>query len=365
MAIGLTLDARIVGIVLPVGISFYTFQSLSYTIDIYRRELKPTRHFADFALFVAFFPQLVAGPIERARVLLPQISSTRTITREQIEEGLWLILSGYYLKVVLADNLAPFTQEVFGDPGAAAGLQVMVAIYAAAFQIYGDFAGYSRIARGISKLMGIELMRNFRRPYFATSPSDFWRRWHISLSTWLRDYLYIPLGGSRGGTGATYRNLMLTMLLGGLWHGAAWNFVVWGLFHGLILSLWRAAGWERTSIETGASHKTATRLVKVVVFFHVTCVGWLLFFVKSLGDVNILLTQMVTKWQWNGQLEMLTLFLFAAPVVGMEWMGDSNGRVHGVLGYPRPLRLAVYSGVTLAILLLGAVEQYEFIYFQF
>lgn len=233
--LGIPLDMTLAEILLPVGISFYTFQTLSYTIDVYRGELEPVKDFGDFALFVAYFPQLVAGPIERAAVLLPQLSAPRTLNHKQLEDGCWLILYGFFLKLVVADNLSPFTQRVFNNPSGEQGAIILFGVYAAAWQIFGDFAGYSNIARGISKLMGIELMKNFDQPFFAISPSDFWRRWHISLSTWLRDYLYIPLGGNRGSSRRTYCNLMATMLIGGLWHGAAWNFVAWGFFHGAIL----------------------------------------------------------------------------------------------------------------------------------
>ena len=223
-------------IVLPVGISFYTFQTMSYTIDVYRRKLPATRNFFDFALFVSFFPQLVAGPIERATKLLPQVLQPRKFSQSNFVEGFYLIILGLFKKVVIADNMAPIVNYIFSrDVSTLSGAEVLVGVYAFAFQIYGDFAGYTDIARGVAKWLGFDLMLNFRMPYFATSPSDFWQRWHISLSSWLRDYLYIPLGGNRQGTLLTYRNLMLTMVLGGLWHGAAWTFVAWGFFHGLIL----------------------------------------------------------------------------------------------------------------------------------
>ncbi|MFO1490970.1 MAG: MBOAT family O-acyltransferase [Kiritimatiellia bacterium] len=235
-SLGLEAGWTTLNIVLPVGISFYTFQTMSYTLDIYRGTLAPTRSLLNFSLYVAFFPQLVAGPIERASHLLPQVEKPRRPTYQGLREGFWLILHGYLLKVVVADNLGPFADEIFNHPESARGLAVPLALAAFAFQIYGDFAGYSNIARGLCKWMGFDLMVNFRMPYFATNPSDFWRRWHISLSTWLRDYLYIPLGGNRGGPARTHRNLLLTMVLGGLWHGAAWHFVAWGLYHGLLLS---------------------------------------------------------------------------------------------------------------------------------
>jgi D-alanyl-lipoteichoic acid acyltransferase DltB (MBOAT superfamily) len=214
-SLGLNADVRFAQVVLPVGISFYTFQTMSYTIDVYRREIPACQSFLDFALFVSFFPQLVAGPIERARVVLPQLAQRRRPRRDQFESACWLILTGFYLKCVIADNMAPIAQRVFDHPESVQGMEIVIGVWAAAFQIYGDFAGYSRIAIGVAKLFGIDLMTNFNRPYLAVNPSDFWRRWHISLSTWLRDYLYIPLGGSRVSKVLTYRNLMITIDLGG------------------------------------------------------------------------------------------------------------------------------------------------------
>ena len=239
--LGWQVDFVTLRVLLPVGISFYTFVTMSYVIDVYRREIPPTRDLLDFAVFVAFFPHLVAGPILRASTLSPQIDAPRRISRDQMRDGAWLIAWGYFQKVFVADNLAGLANGVF-DPGARpTGINVLLGVYAFAFQIYGDFAGYSNIARGTSKLMGIELIENFRFPYFVRTPQEFWRHWHISLSTWLRDYLYIPLGGNRGGEWQTRRNLLLTMVLGGLWHGAAWTFVLWGVYQGVLLIGYRAA----------------------------------------------------------------------------------------------------------------------------
>ena len=227
------------GILLPVGISFYTFQTMSYAIDIYRREMKPTHSFFNFLLFVSFFPQLVAGPIERAVVLLPQLERRRTFDWNKFQSGIYLIGWGLFKKVFIADNLTRIADPVYAVGATVIGPQVLFATYAFAFQIYSDFSAYSDIARGTSRLMGVELMVNFKIPYIATNPRDFWRRWHISLSTWLRDYLYISLGGNRGGGLFVYRNLMITMVLGGLWHGARMNFIYWGMFHGVLLCLHR------------------------------------------------------------------------------------------------------------------------------
>jgi D-alanyl-lipoteichoic acid acyltransferase DltB (MBOAT superfamily) len=248
-SLGISLSFPMLHVVLPVGISFYTFLSMSYTIDVYRRELKATRNPTDFMLYVAFFPHLVAGPIVRASILLPQCQKRRTTIPEEVANGLWLVLMGYVKKIVIADRLAQIVQWGFSkDTPAFADANSWLVLYAFAFQIYGDFSGYSDIARGVSKLMGFELVENFRAPYLVTNPASFWRHWHISLSTWLRDYLYVPLGGNRKGQFKTYRNLMTTMLLGGLWHGAGAAYVLWGAYHGFLLSChraWRDFGAKR------------------------------------------------------------------------------------------------------------------------
>jgi len=351
----LQLDVRVLNVVLPLGISFYTFHNISYIVDVYRRRVEPARHFVDFALYVAFFPQLIAGPIARPAHLLPQFRKPRLITLDMLRSGAWLILLGYFKKVVLADNMAPFTARLFDNPHAMHGTEVLFGLYAFAFQIYGDFSGYSDIARGLANLMGFELALNFERPYFAANPAEFWRRWHISLSTWLRDYLYVPLGGNRDGTLRTYRNLLITMLLGGLWHGAAWHYVVWGAFHGLLLCVHRAAG---------ALFKRVPRFVSVIAFFHITCFGWLLFAVKRLSDVPVLLHNLLVPVV-QGRYVLITLLLFAAPVLMMEWAEERSGVVGIVGSWPKPWRLACYASVVAFIVLCGAVERHAFIYFQF
>lgn len=363
---GLQADWTLTSIILPVGISFYTFQTMSYTIDVYRREMKATRNLLDFALFVAYFPQLVAGPIERASVLLPQVEQPRRIRYKDVRDGFRLILAGYILKLVVADNMAWFSRNLFTSPEAYHGWNVLFGIYAAAFQIYGDFAGYSNIARGLSKLMGIELMLNFRQPYFATNPSDFWRRWHISLSTWLRDYLYIPLGGNRGGVVATYRNLMVTMVLGGLWHGAALNFLAWGVFHGGILILHRlvAAPWQRLVRLSGVP-EGLVRAACVVIFFHVTCLGWLLFFAKRLSHVKVLAVNLLQAAEPVDAVLVATVVVFGGVAllldVAREWRGtDEQPVLSG-----RPARLAVYCAGVVVLVLFGVFKSSEFIYFQF
>jgi len=281
-SMGMTVSPWTLEIVLPVGISFYTFQALSYTIDVYRRQLPATRDFGDFALYIALFPQLVAGPIERATHLLPEILAPRQVTWEGLSRGGVLCLQGLIKKIVIADGVAAPVNAVYGaaDPSGAA---VLVATWLFAIQIYCDFSGYTDIARGVAKMLGFDLMRNFDQPYFSTNPQEFWRRWHISLSTWLRDYLYIGLGGNRGGRFKTWRNLFLTMLLGGLWHGAAWNFVLWGAYQGALLIGHRA--WAGRHAGQTTSLGIWKRWLLCIAFFQVVCYGWLLFRAGSFHQI--------------------------------------------------------------------------------
>ncbi|MBU6402541.1 MAG: MBOAT family protein, partial [Verrucomicrobia bacterium] len=265
-------------LILPVGVSFYTFQSLGYVIEVYRGQFPACRNLVRFLAFVSFFPHLIAGPIQRAATLLPQFSQRLVITRAQIEEGLWLLLWGMFKKVALADNFAPLVELVYQHP-TTSGPMIALGTVAFALQIYCDFSGYSDIARGAARLLGIEIMFNFNLPYSATSLRDFWRRWNISLSSWLRDYLYVSLGGNRRGRYRTYLNLMLTMLLGGLWHGAAATFLLWGLWHGVGLAVnrwWQERDWRSRALPTGL----AWGLTMLFALY-----GWLLFRADSLDQV--------------------------------------------------------------------------------
>ncbi|OYW45970.1 MAG: hypothetical protein B7Z08_00285 [Sphingomonadales bacterium 32-68-7] len=351
-------------IVLPVGISFYTFQSMSYAIDIYRRELKPTDRFFDFALFVSFFPQLVAGPIERARNLLPQMSNPRTVTGEQIRRGLFLIVFGLFKKIAIADGLAGTVDQAFANPTASWGT-VVVGTVAFAIQIYCDFSGYSDVARGVSKLFGVELMINFNQPYFAKSPRDFWQRWHISLSTWLSDYLYKPLGGNRGSLAFTCRNLMLTMILGGLWHGAAWNYVLWGVFHGTVLSTHRVMReW------LGAPRDNAfTALLKIAGFGLITLYGWMLFRAHSLEQIGNFTATLftgaggltVTAARPGFSAALGVLLLVAWELVQYRRGGDAKF----YRGLPDPLTALAIAGMIFLTLMGTSNEPAQFIYFQF
>ncbi len=356
-------------IVLPVGISFYTFQTMSYTIDVYRREVSPTRSLTDLALYVAFFPQLVAGPIERAKSFLPQIQNERRITYDGFNQGCWLILFGLFKKVVIADNLAPLADAAFDQPGSTSGLQTMLGIYAFAFQIYGDFSGYTDIARGTSKLLGFDLRVNFRAPYFAVNPSDFWKRWHISLSSWLRDYLYIPLGGSRGGRWTTYRNLSITMLLGGLWHGAAWTFVAWGAFHAFLLVAHRSLTPSLSRIAPQSAYgQRLWTFVRVVCFFHLTCVGWTLFRARSLADVGTLLRSVLEPASGNESLlyaQLLWMVALLLPLVWLNLKQESANDLAVVHRWRAPVRFTLFMLLWSGIVLCGVTDGDEFLYFQF
>jgi D-alanyl-lipoteichoic acid acyltransferase DltB (MBOAT superfamily) len=351
-------------IVLPVGISFYTFQTLSYTIDVYRGRLEPCASFLDFALFVSFFPQLVAGPIERATNLLPQVTNPRTISRSEVHDGIWLIMWGFTKKVFIADNLAQLVERVYAPGFAASGGEALIATYAFAVQIFCDFSGYSDIARGLAKLMGFELMVNFDLPYVSRNPAEFWRRWHISLSTWLRDYLYIPLGGNRGGGRQTYRNLILTMLLGGLWHGAAWTFVLWGLYHGLLLAIHRALP-ERRRLRSRAAERLRAA-VSVFVMFHLTVLGWLLFRASSLAQVKQFLVALVADLHFGeaARADLLALASYASVLVIVQALQLRHGDHRLWRGRPAAVQGLAFGFLFYLVTMHGAVSD-AFIYFQF
>ena len=368
-ALGWHLDPITVNVILPIGISFYTFMTISYVIDVYRREIAPATDFVAFAVFVAYFPHLVAGPILRASLLLPQIARPRTITSGQISEGLWLIGWGAFQKMFVADNLAPLVDTVFGPSASPTGLDVLVASIAFAFQIYGDFAGYSNMARGISKLMGIELNVNFLFPYFVTSPQAFWRNWHISLSTGLRDYLYIPLGGSRGSAAETNRNLIVTMVLGGLWHGAAWTFVLWGLYQGVVLVVARAisqsAGGPLAETRAGL---TMGRVSLGLLMFLVTCYGWLIFRATSVPQVahftRLLFTDLVPSASTIPSL-LVPMLWIVVPLLVVHVYQARKGSESAPMQLPRGVRYAVYGAIVYIVLLFGDFGGSQFIYFQF
>ncbi len=396
---GLSAPLPVLNVVLPVGISFYTFQTMSYSIDVYRGQTPATRNFLDFALYVSFFPNLVAGPIERSTTFLRQVISPRQRTPDDWQAGLYLILYGLFKKVVVADNMAAIAGTVFSsDPASLTAMETLVGIYAFAFQIYGDFAGYSSIARGVGRWLGFDLMVNFRMPYLAVSPSDFWRRWHISLSSWLREYLYIPLGGNRGGEAKTYRNLALTMILGGLWHGAAWTFVVWGAYQGLILIVYRALARIRLpwgdaahepvptatghvlrasmgfDLSPGVSAKVAgplsrigSRVLAVVVMFHLACLGWVFFRAESLGQAFGMLGRIGSGLEITPVAIgfLTTILFFVLPLLLYEIWVESRGELDAIVTSPWPLRALVYGYFVIMLIFFPSPTRHEFIYFQF
>ena len=373
--LGIQSGALHLNIVLPVGVSFYTFQSLSYTIDIYRRQYKPTDRFFDFALFVAYFPQLQAGPIERARHLIPQLANPRHINLAQTSRGLYLIVVGLFKKIAIADGVSSVVDQIFGSSGRITWIDVVAGSVFFAIQIYCDFSGYTDIARGISKLFGINLIVNFNQPYFATNPQEFWRRWHISLSTWLRDYLYVSLGGNRGNLWFVCRNLMITMLLGGLWHGAAWNFVLWGFYQGAALCVYRI--WHQFKDQKAVQAATGTcrsaqnvalRFLTGVIFFAITCYGWLLFRAHSLTQIShfsAILISDIGNLNYGGGSPRLSavlgICLLSAMEVAQFWSGDT----HYYQRLPVPARGFLIAALITMILMGMSNEPAQFIYFQF
>lgn len=368
--VGRGMDFQPAAIILPIGISFHIFQTLSYTVDVYRRELKATDRLFVYATYLSFFPQLLAGPIQRGKHLLPQFLKERPlVSKEEVKHALWLIVWGLYKKVVVADNMARIANATFGpfDQGNFSlpqdGFRLLIGIYAFAFQIYGDFSGYTDMARGIAKLLGFDLTLNFNLPYFARTPSDFWKRWHITLSSWLRDYLYIPLGGNRKGGLLTYWNLMLTMLLGGLWHGASWTFILWGFFHGFILCVYR---FFRVSEDKKFS-SWAIPFLQGVVMFHLTCLGWLIFRARNIETVAVFLQSIFSNfhasdlaWQNFFDLCRFGWFLVVFQIV-QKFTGnlDPLRNAHGFV------KLTVYAFVVMSILSFSSTKAQEFIYFAF
>lgn len=374
--LGLGLEPRLLHIILPVGISFYTFQTLSYTIDIYLGRIRAECGLLNFAVFVAFFPQLVAGPILRASEFLPQVSQPRRLRLQQIYEGGYLILWGLFKKVVIADNLAFWVDRVFAQsPEQLYGGAVLVAVYAFAFQIYCDFSGYTDIARGCSRMMGFDIPLNFNLPYFSTNPVEFWRRWHISLSTWLRDYLYIPLGGNRRGPRRTCINLMLTMLLGGLWHGAAWTFVVWGLYQGLLLVTYKLLQPSLDRLRRSLSKNViyVYRLGGGLLFFHLVCLGWLIFRAESLSQALQLAEAAAQPWLWwviqgANTLEGTGLFQvlpFLIPLLVIQGFQYYKNDLNFILRRPAWVRALVYAVLIYGLLWYGVEDGKTFVYFQF
>lgn len=368
---GINFSTHTLKVILPVGISFYTFQTLSYTLDIYRGTLKPTKTFGIFALYVSFFPQLVAGPIERARNLLPQFERDRVITRKMLSQALILILTGYVKKVLVSDQLAGSVEYIFTNWATLSSLELFKGIVFFSIQIYFDFSGYSDIARGTAKLFGIDLMLNFKQPYFSTNISEFWSRWHISLSTWLRDYLYIPLGGNRKGMPRTCYNLMTTMLLGGLWHGANWTFVVWGGLHGIYLVVYKLFGGVKGGNRENAAAGRFLYLMKnlhfIILTYMLVLITWLLFRSPDISSAAGYFARMMSfTGAWNWSIVLLLLM-----IMGVIYLIDLPAYITDDEFWVEQLPLYVRLPIFVVLMLLVVMILFQqnvatpFIYFQF
>ena len=371
---GIALQARSLQIILPVGISFYTFQTLSYTIDVFRRKLEPTRDLIAFAAFVSFFPQLVAGPIERASNLLPQFYERRHFDLAKATDGMRQILWGLFKKIVIADNCAEFANQIFNNSADMNGSTLALGALFFTFQIYGDFSGYSDIAIGTSRLFGFDLMRNFAFPYFSRDIAEFWRRWHISLSTWFRDYLYIPLGGSRGGRWMKVRNTFAIFLVSGFWHGANWTFLVWGGLNALYFLPLQLTNSNRTHLDTVAKGKSLPsfrELLQMLITFVLVMLAWIFFRSNDLGHAIQYLSTLFSSSFFSGpsfpeMKRAWSILLLVVVFLAVEW----RGREHQyAIAYfhayrRRGIRWTLYLLICLLIFLYQGSQQ-DFIYFQF
>jgi D-alanyl-lipoteichoic acid acyltransferase DltB (MBOAT superfamily) len=363
-------------LLLPVGISFYTFQSLSYTIDVYRERIKPERHFGIFALYVSFFPQLVAGPIERADNLLPQFRKKFDFDYKRITDGLKIMLWGFFLKVVIADRLGMAVEQAYGNPEQYSGLPLLLATYFFSFQIYCDFAGYSLIAIGSAQIMGYNLMDNFRRPYFSKSIAEFWKRWHISLSTWFRDYLYIPLGGNRVAKSRWLFNLFVVFLVSGLWHGANWNFVIWGGLHGIYLVGSIVTENIRNSFVKIIGLSKIPKVhsfVKIFITFHLVALGWIFFRTDNVADAWYIISHIFSGAELSierfymgfSQAEFIVAILSIFFMESVHLMQEHIKIRKFFSERSIFFRYPVYIIILAVILLFGVFEETDFIYFQF
>ena len=372
---GNEIDTNYLNIILPVGISFYTFQTLSYSIDVYRGHLKPTKNFISFAAFVSFFPQLVAGPIERASNLLPQFNKERRFDYTSAVDGVRQILWGLFKKVVIADNCATYSNYIFENYSHLSGSTLFLGAVFFAFQIYGDFSGYSDIAIGTARLFGFSLMRNFAYPYFSRDIAEFWRRWHISLSTWFRDYLYIPLGGSQGGAGMKVRNTFIIFVVSGFWHGANWTFIIWGALNAAYFLPLLLTNKNRQNMEivAGKSYLPSFKeLGKVLLTFGITVIAWVFFRAENVMKAFYIIKRIFSKSffslpYYNGLgLSIITIFFVILFVIA-EWISRRKDHPLENINYSmnKISRWALYTIMVVALFVYGNSGKIEFIYFQF
>ncbi|UII27923.1 MBOAT family protein [Fulvivirga maritima] len=366
--LGADIHSSSLNIILPVGISFYTLQTLSYSIDVYKRKLQPTTDFIAFAAFVSFFPQLVAGPIERASNLLPQFYKPRVFEREKSIEALKLMLWGLFKKVVIADSCALFANQVFGNYKGMAGSELLFGAICFTFQIYCDFSGYSDIARGVARLFGFEIMQNFSYPYFSKNIAEFWRRWHISLSTWFRDYLYIPLGGNRGSTWFKIRNVFIVFVVSGLWHGANWTFIMWGALHALFYLPLLLGGKEYAQGE-GSNLRKA---VQIASTFSLTMLAWVFFRAESLTMAcdylnRIVMAPFIDFPSFLFSMRVVALMVLLIGFLVVEWISKEHQFAFERIGvtWKRPWRWLMYYSVMIVIVWCSGNNSQEFVYFQF
>ena len=367
---GQPISASGLNVILPVGISFYTFQTLSYSIDVYKRKLEPTKDFIAFTAFVSFFPQLVAGPIERATHLLPQFYNKRKFEYDKAVDGMRQILWGLFKKIVIADNCAEYANLIFNNSDTYSGSTLVLGALFFTFQIYCDFSGYSDIAIGTSRLFGFDLMRNFNFPYFSRDMAEFWRRWHISLSTWFRDYLYIPLGGSRGGTWMKVRNTFIIFIVSGFWHGANWTFIVWGALNAVYFLPLLLTKNNRSNLDTvahGRYFPTLKELSLMLVTFGMTVFAWIFFRADNMTHAISYIAEIFSSSLLSvPEVRPRNILLLICSFIFVEWLGRENQYAIEKLGmkWYRPLRYALYYAIVLAIFWFAGKEQ-EFIYFQF
>ena len=375
--VDLPLDLPRLNVLLPVGISFYTFQSLSYAVDVYRGKREPEKHLGIYALYVSFFPQLVAGPIERSTRLLPQFFNKVSFDHERVVLGLRRVLWGFFKKMVIADRLGLVVDSVFCAPHNYSGLPLILASYCFALQIYFDFSAYSDIAIGTARVLGFDIMENFRAPYFARSIRDFWRRWHISLSSWFRDYLYIPLGGNRVKISRWRLNILVVFVLCGLWHGANWTFLAWGALHGIMLLLARATQTQRDKAYSNLGLENRLRIqnvLRVILTFHLVVLGWIIFRANSIADAGYIIAHLLDFTGASAQLPealqslstWLVLPLCAFALAAFDhWLQGTANFDRFLAQRPAWVRWPVYLALILIIINLGVVDEVPFIYFQF
>jgi alginate O-acetyltransferase complex protein AlgI len=370
---GTELQPNTLNIILPVGISFYTFQTLSYTIDVYNRKLNPTKDFTAFSAFVCFFPQLVAGPIERATHLLPQFKRKREFNYSKSVDGMRQILWGLFKKIVVADNCAEYANQIFNNSAGHSGVTLLIGALFFTFQIYGDFSGYSDIAIGTSRLFGFDLMQNFKFPYFSRDIAEFWRRWHISLSTWFRDYLYIPLGGSKGGTWMKVRNTFIIFIVSGFWHGANWTFIAWGALNACYFLPILLTKNNRNNMSTVAENKifpTLKELFSILLTFCLTMFAWILFRSENLSHAFQFSSDIFKNYpsylSLDSYLEYKTLFCLILFFIIIEWTGREEKFAIERLGlnWNSIFRYGFYLILIICLFKFGGTQQ-QFIYFQF